>query len=219
MRLIAILLTLGLSALSGWGCASSSAPPVVLNLGPAPVPGAPPKPRHPAIDRSLPKLITVRMQTTAGDIVIELDHERAPITVENFLRYADRGEYNGTIFHRVVPNFVVQGGGHTLALLELKGDAPIKNEWQNGLKNVRGSVAMARLGGDPDSASCQFFINVENNAFLDKPQPDGAAYAAFATVTSGMDVVDKIRKVATTNRGGHGDVPKEPVVILQAKRI
>ena len=168
-------------------------------------------------------MTSVRLETTMGNIEIQLNEEKAPISSKNFLEYVDAGHYDGTIFHRVIDGFMIQGGGFAndpkRGMVQKPTNATIKNEWQNGLKNVRGSVAMARLGGDPDSASCQFFINVENNAFLDKPQPDGAAYAAFATVTSGMDVVDKIRKVATTNRGGHGDVPKEPVVILQAKRI
>ncbi|GAB4323249.1 MAG: hypothetical protein Kow0059_18540 [Candidatus Sumerlaeia bacterium] len=136
----------------------------------------------------------VRMKTTLGDIVLQLDGERAPISTLNFLRYAESGFYNGTIFHRVISNFMIQGGGYTADLTEKKQGQlpPIKNEWKNGLKNVRGTIAMARLGGRPDSATNQFFINVVDNPNLDKPN-DGAGYAVFGKVIEGMDVVDKIR--------------------------
>ncbi len=168
-------------------------------------------------------MTSVRLETTMGTIEIQLNEEKAPISSKNFLEYVDAGHYDGTIFHRVIDGFMIQGGGFAndpkRGMVQKPTNATIKNEWQNGLKNVRGALAMARLGGNPDSASCQFFINVVDNSFLDKPQPDGAAYAAFAMVTKGMDVVDKIRTVQTTSRGGHSDVPKEPVVILQAKRI
>jgi cyclophilin family peptidyl-prolyl cis-trans isomerase len=164
-------------------------------------------------------MTSVRLETTMGDIEIELDDVKAPISTNNFLAYVDSGHYDGTIFHRVIENFMIQGGGFTPDMKQKKTLPNIKNEWRNGLKNVRGTLAMARLGGDPDSASCQFFINTVDNAFLDRPQPDGAAYAVFGKVISGMEAVDAIRKVATTSRGGHSDVPKEPVVILQAKRV
>lgn len=161
----------------------------------------------------------VLMTTTLGDVVIELNPEKAPISSENFLKYVDSGHYNGTIFHRVISNFMIQGGGFTPSMEQKEPRGPIANEWRNGLKNVRGSLAMARLGGRPDSATCQFFINVVDNDFLDRPQPDGAAYAVFGRVVKGMDVVDKIRAVPTGQKGHHGDVPKVPVEIREVRRL
>jgi cyclophilin family peptidyl-prolyl cis-trans isomerase len=161
----------------------------------------------------------VKLETTLGDIVIELDAEKAPISTANFLSYVDSGFYAGTIFHRVIDGFMIQGGGFTPDMKQKKTQPTIKNEWRNGLKNVRGAVAMARLGGDADSASSQFFINVVDNSFLDRPQPDGAAYAAFGMVVEGLDVVDKVRVVKTGTKAGHQDVPKEPVSILKATRV
>jgi cyclophilin family peptidyl-prolyl cis-trans isomerase len=161
----------------------------------------------------------VKLETTLGDIVIELDAEKAPISTANFLSYVDSGFYAGTIFHRVIDGFMIQGGGFTPDMKQKKTQPTIKNEWRNGLKNVRGAVAMARLGGDADSASSQFFINVADNGFLDRPQPDGAAYAAFGMVVEGLDVVDKVRVVKTGTKAGHQDVPKEPVSILKATRV
>ncbi|MCO6437371.1 MAG: peptidylprolyl isomerase [Phycisphaerae bacterium] len=160
----------------------------------------------------------VKMQTTLGDIVIELDAEKAPISVENFLKYVKSGYYEGTIFHRVIPTFMIQGGGFDAEMNPKSSGLmpPIKNEWQNGLKNVRGTIAMARQGGNADSATSQFFINVVDNEFLDKPQPDGAAYAVFGKVVDGMDVVDKIRNTDTRvhpKYPGGKVVPVEPVVI------
>jgi cyclophilin family peptidyl-prolyl cis-trans isomerase len=139
--------------------------------------------------------------------------------VDNFLAYVRSGHFDGTIFHRVIPGFMIQGGGFTPDMKQKKTQPTIKNEWRNGLKNVRGAVAMARLGGDADSASSQFFINVVDNSFLDRPQPDGAAYAAFGMVVEGLDVVDKVRVVKTGTKAGHQDVPKEPVSILKATRV
>ena len=162
---------------------------------------------------------TVEFKTSQGDIRIELNDEKAPITTANFLEYVDSGHYDGTIFHRVINNFMIQGGGFTPDMKQKKTRASIKNEWRNGLKNVNGSIAMARLGGDPDSASAQFFINVKDNGFLDQPQGDGAAYAVFGKVVSGMDVVEKIKLVRTGNKAGHENVPTEPVVITSAKRV
>lgn len=167
--------------------------------------------------------VYVKMDTTLGEILLDLDAERAPITVKNFLDYADAGFYDGTIFHRVMSNFMIQGGGYTPDLVEKneglrKG---IKNEWKNGLKNVRGSIAMARLGGQADSATAQFFINVVDNAPLDQPR-DGAGYAVFGKVISGMDAVDRIRytKVKDDPRLPMGPVvPVEPVVIKSVKRV
>ncbi|GMV25378.1 MAG: peptidyl-prolyl cis-trans isomerase [Phycisphaerae bacterium] len=158
------------------------------------------------------------MKTSLGDLVIEIDDEKAPISAKNFLSYVDSGHYDGTIFHRVISNFMIQGGGFTPDMKQKKAAASIKNEWKNGLKNQRGTLAMARLGGDADSATCQFFINVVDNGFLDRPQPDGAAYAVFGRVTNGMDVVDKIKAVRTGTKAGHQDVPVEPVVITSVKR-
>ncbi len=153
-----------------------------------------------------------------GDIRIELDEEKAPISTQNFLSYVDSGHYDGTIFHRVISNFMIQGGGFTPDMKQKKTQPTIKNEWRNGLKNKYGAIAMARLGGDADSASSQFFINVKDNDFLDRPQPDGAAYAVFGKVVSGLDVVEKIKAVRTGNKAGHQDVPVETVVMTSVKR-
>ncbi len=165
------------------------------------------------------ELIYVKMETSKGDIVIELDHARAPISVGNFLAYVDDEYYDGTIFHRVMPTFMIQGGGFTTDLEKKRTDVPIKNEWRNGLKNKRGTIAMARVGGNPDSATSQFFINVVNNPNLDHPQPDGAAYAVFGRVVEGMDVVDKIRYVKTRVKGSMKNLPVETVEIKNVERI
>lgn len=159
----------------------------------------------------------VRLVTTAGDIVIELDAAKAPKTVANFLQYVKDGHYSGTVFHRVIPNFMIQGGGMSADMKEKPTRKPIALESRSGLSNLRGSVAMARTG-DPNSATAQFFINTQDNPFLDQPNArDGEGYAVFGKVVAGMDVVDKIRAVPTTNRGMHQDVPKEPITIKQAK--
>ncbi|HMN41351.1 MAG TPA: peptidylprolyl isomerase [Phycisphaerales bacterium] len=158
----------------------------------------------------------VKLTTSMGDVVLEIDGEKAPISARNFLSYVDAKHYDGTIFHRVIENFMVQGGGFTPDMQQKKTEKPIKNEWRNGLKNVKGSIAMARTQV-ADSATSQFFINVTNNSFLDEPN-DGAAYAVFGKVVSGLDVVEKIRKVKTGNKGMHGDVPVTPVVITSATR-
>ncbi|MCH2241147.1 MAG: peptidylprolyl isomerase [Aquabacterium sp.] len=159
---------------------------------------------------------TVTLSTTQGDIVILLDAAKAPKTVENFLGYVRAGHYNGTVFHRVISNFMIQGGGFTPDMKEKPTRAPIPLESRNGLANKRGTVAMARTM-EPNSATAQFFINVKDNAFLDQPNsPDGNGYAVFGQVIKGMDVVDKIRKVPTGSRGPFDDVPREPVVIKQA---
>ena len=160
----------------------------------------------------------VKLTTTLGDIYLELNREKAPISTANFLSYTEKGFYNGTIFHRVIPDFMIQGGGFDADMNQKKTDATIKNEWQNGLKNVRGSIAMARLGGKADSASSQFFINVQDNAALDMPR-DGAGYAVFGKVVSGMETVDKIKVVRTGNKGPHANVPVEPVVITKAEVV
>ena len=159
---------------------------------------------------------TVTLSTTQGDIVVKLDAAKAPKTVENFLGYVRAGHYNGTIFHRVIDGFMIQGGGFTPDMKEKPTRAPIPLESRNGLSNKRGTLAMARTM-DPNSATAQYFINVKDNAFLDQPNsPDGNGYAVFGQVIKGMDVVDKIRKVPTGSRGPFDDVPREPVVIKQA---
>jgi len=161
----------------------------------------------------------VRLHTSLGDIVVELDAQRAPLSVKNFLSYVDAGYYTGTLFHRVIPGFMIQGGGFTADFQRKTTNAPIQNEADNGLHNVRGSIAMARTG-DPHSATAQFFINTVDNAFLDhraKTQR-GWGYAVFGRVVSGMDVVDRISAVPTGSRGPYQDVPKDAVIIEQATR-
>ena len=158
--------------------------------------------------------VTVKLATTMGEIVLELDPDKAPISTANFVSYVDKGFYDGTVFHRVIPGFMIQGGGFTPDMVQKPTDPPIKNEWKNGLKNVRGSISMARTQV-ADSATSQFFINVVDNAALDMAR-DGAAYAVFGKVVQGMDVVDKIKDVATTNAGPHANVPVTPVVIEKA---
>ena len=160
----------------------------------------------------------VKLSTSMGDITLELDENEAPISTKNFLGYVDDGFYDGLIFHRVIDGFMIQAGGFTPDMEQKKTGQNIKNEWKNSLTNKRGAIAMARIGGDPDSASSQFFINVNDNAFLDQAQPDGAAYAVFGEVVEGMDVVDQIKNVDTTNKAGHGDVPVEPITIEKATR-
>ncbi|HOP17168.1 MAG: peptidyl-prolyl cis-trans isomerase [Chromatiaceae bacterium] len=157
----------------------------------------------------------ITLKTGMGDIVIELDHAKAPKTCENFEQYVRDGHYDGTIFHRVIGNFMIQGGGFLPDMMQKATRDPIENEAKNGLSNVTGSIAMARTAA-PHSASAQFFINVKDNAFLDYPGQDGWGYCVFGKVTSGMDVINKIRTVDTTNKAGHSDVPVEPIVIESA---
>ena len=158
----------------------------------------------------------VKLATSLGDIVIEVDAAKAPKSAANFLQYAKDGHFNGTIFHRVIDNFMIQGGGMLPDMTQKPTRAPIPLESKNGLLNVRGSVAMARTG-DPNSATAQFFINLKDNAFLNASESrDGNGYAVFGKVVAGMDVVDKIRTVPTANKGPHQNVPVEPVVIKQA---
>ena len=161
--------------------------------------------------------MNVRLETTHGAIVLSLDAEKAPQTVENFMQYVRDGFYDGTLFHRVIDGFMVQGGGFAAGMQQKRTRAPIPNEADNGLRNQRGTLAMARTP-DPHSATAQFFINVADNAFLDfKAKTDaGWGYCVFGRVTEGMDVVDRIKGVATTSRAGHRDVPAEDVVIDRA---
>ena len=156
----------------------------------------------------------VEMKTNQGLIVIELYADKAPKSVENFLQYVKDGFYNGTIFHRIIDGFMIQGGGFEPGMKQKPTRAPIENEAKNGLKNTIGTLAMARTP-NPHSASAQFFINVANNGFLDYPGQDGWGYAVFGKVTQGMDVVDKIRKASTTRVGPHSDVPATPIIIKQ----
>lgn len=159
----------------------------------------------------------VRLTTTLGDIELELNADKAPVTTTNFLQYVDRGHYDGLTFHRVIPGFMIQGGGFSPDMEQAETDAPIQNESDNGLSNTRGSIAMARTR-DPHSATAQFFINTADN-----PRLDGSArrpgYAVFGQVVKGMDTVDRISAVQTGRKGMHGDVPLTPVVIEQAVRI
>jgi len=160
------------------------------------------------------QLPRVQLKTNLGELVIELNSEKAPLTVENFLRYVEDGFYSDTLFHRVIPGFMVQGGGFSVDFEQKPGQTPINNEAGNGLKNVRGSIAMARTN-DPHSASSQFFINLTDNSFLNHSAPtsQGWGYAVFGQVVEGIEVVDIIAKQKTASRMGHGDVPVEDVII------
>jgi peptidyl-prolyl cis-trans isomerase B (cyclophilin B) len=162
----------------------------------------------------------VKLETSQGDIVIELNQDKAPKTVANFLSYVEKGFYDGTIFHRVIENFMIQGGGFDESFSQKPTQAPVDNEADNGLSNKRGTVAMARTSA-PHSATAQFFINTVDNGFLDFRSKDssGWGYAVFGEVVEGMDVVDKIRTVSTTMRGPHQDVPVDNVVIIKASEL
>lgn len=160
----------------------------------------------------------VLLKTSMGDITVALNEAKAPKTVANFLQYVRDKHYDGTVFHRVIDGFMIQGGGMDAGMKEKTTRAPVPLEANNGLKNDRGTIAMARTG-DPNSATSQFFINVANNDMLNAPKPDGYGYTVFGKVVKGMDVVDKIRTVATGNRGMHQNVPTTPVTILSATEI
>ena len=163
---------------------------------------------------------SVIVETSKGKFTVELNAEKAPITVKNFLDYVDAKFYDGLIFHRVIPGFMVQGGGMDAALKQKATKPSIKIESSNGLKNERGTVAMARTN-DPNSASSQFFVNLVNNSFLDfkDPSPQGVGYTVFGKVTSGLEVVDEIAKVKTGNSGMYSDVPTEAITILSVKKV
>ena len=160
----------------------------------------------------------LEVKTSQGTVTIELYQDKAPKTVENFLQYAKDGFFNGTIFHRVIPGFMIQGGGFTPDLKQKDTRAQIQNEAKNGLKNETGTLAMARTG-DPHSASAQFFINLKENSFLDYPGRDGWGYAVFGKVVQGFDVVQKIALVPTGNAGPHQNVPNTPVIIESVKLL
>jgi len=162
----------------------------------------------------------VLMKTSMGDITLELNADKAPVTVENFLSYVDEKFYDGTIFHRVIPKFMIQGGGLTADLIEKPAKPPIKNEAANGLKNKRGTIAMARMP-EMHSATCQFFVNHVDNPFLDHKDntPEGFGYAVFGKVIEGMDVVDAIASVKTMIKQGMRDVPRETILIISVSRL
>lgn len=160
----------------------------------------------------------IALQTNFGTIRVELDFDKAPLSARNFQDYVEQGFYDRTLFHRVIDNFMIQGGGMTSGLRDKRGNAPIRNEADNGLKNLTGTLAMARTS-DPHSATAQFFINVADNSFLDhrNQTPEGWGYAVFGKVVDGMDVVNRIKDCATTAMAGHRDVPVEEIVIESAK--
>ena len=207
MRLIA---SIAVAAFSIASLASAQGTPPA-----APTAPAAPAAKAPTASASMEYAV---MRTNKGDIVIELDRAKAPITVENFAGYIKEGFFDGTVFHRVVPNFVIQGGGFTAAGEQKKTKAPISNEWQNGLKNKRGTLSMARTN-DPNSASSQFFISLKDNDMLDQPISGGAGYAVFGSVISGMDIVDAIARARTTVRFGMRDWPVEDVSVTKAEMI
>ena len=163
-------------------------------------------------------IVKATLETSKGTIELELDAEKAPISTANFVNYVKKGHYDGTIFHRVISNFMIQGGGFSADMSQKSTDAPIQNESKNGLKNVKGSIAMARTSA-PNSATAQFFINVQDNANLDYPSFDGFGYAVFGKVSKGLEVVEAIRVVETTNKGPHQNVPVDPIVIKSAKIV
>ncbi len=160
----------------------------------------------------------IRFETSLGDFTIEMYLAEAPVTVENFEKYVNDGHFDGTIFHRVIPGFVIQGGGFTEDMTQKGTRAPISNEATNGLRNLRGTLSMARTN-DINSATSQFFVNLVDNAFLDHQGPRNYGYAVFGKVVEGMDVIDKIAAVPTGRRRGHDDVPLEPVVVKAARRV
>ncbi|GAA0683140.1 peptidylprolyl isomerase A [Marinobacterium maritimum] len=166
---------------------------------------------------ALAEPVQVNLSTSAGEIQLELDTDKAPVTVANFISYVQKGHYNGLIFHRVIPGFMIQGGGFTPEMQQLDTDAPIKHESDNGLSNLRGTIAMARTQ-NPNSATSQFFINTVDNRRLDG-MPGRPGYTVFGKVTSGMDVVDTISKVPTDSHGRHRDVPVTAVVINKASIV
>jgi cyclophilin family peptidyl-prolyl cis-trans isomerase len=159
----------------------------------------------------------IRFETSLGNFTVEVDAESAPVSSENFLRYVDDGHFDGTVFHRVIPGFMIQGGGFKADMSQKPVRKPIANEAANGLRNRRGSLAMARTN-DVNSATAQFFVNLVDNAFLDH-KPGNFGYAVFGRVVDGMDTVDKIAAVKTGRKLGHDDVPVEPVVVTAAKRV
>ncbi len=190
---------------------------LTLVLAQAATPAAPPAALAPAPTGPVVALEVAQGRTALGTITLALDPERAPITVRNFLKYVRSGHYEGTVFHRVIPGFMIQGGGFTPALEEKPNQGPIKSEARNGLRNSRGTLAMARTN-DPDSADSQFFVNLRDNHRLDYGI-DGAGYTVFGRVLEGMEVVDRIAMVPTSSRGPHQNVPQMAVVIKKATEL
>ena len=164
------------------------------------------------------KPVKIVMETSKGTIELELDAAKAPKTVANFVSYVKKGHYDGTIFHRVIPGFMIQGGGFTPDMQQKATDAPVENEAKNGLKNVRGAISMARTS-NPQSATSQFFLVHKDSNFLDYPGQDGWGYCVFGRVVEGQDVVDKIKAVKTGNKGFHQNVPREDVIIERAEVV
>ena len=171
-------------------------------------------------NQQLENIVMIKMSTSMGEIILELDAENAPITVKNFVHYVDSGHYDNTIFHRVISGFVIQGGGMMSGMQEKQTGAPIQNEADNGLKNLVGTICMARTN-DPHSATAQFFINLNDNQFLDHTEKSesGWGYAVFGRVVAGMDVVEKIAAVETGDVGHHSDVPLKDVVLEMAEHV
>ena len=184
---------------------------------PAPAPQPPASTPKPAPSGPFVELELTQGRATLGTIVIALNREKAPLSVENFLQYVREGHYDGTVFHRVMPDFMIQGGGYTTELVEKPTRPPIPNEARNGLRNARGSVAMARLN-DPNSATSQFFINVRDNHRLDFGI-SGAGYAVFGEVVQGLELADKVSLTPTTTRGPHQNAPQTWVVIRHARLL
>lgn len=192
------------------------APPAATQPAATPVKKDDKKTETPAKEQ----LVFVQLETSMGNILLELNQTKAPLSVENFLRYVEKGHYAGTIFHRVINGFMIQGGGFDASMAQKPTDAPIKNEYTNGLQNLKYTVAMARTNA-PDSATAQFYINVADNGALDRasPRTGGAGYAVFGRVVAGTDVVEKIKAVKTGVKGQMPDVPVEDVVIKSAKKL
>ena len=206
-RMLAFL-TLGVAAA---GVSAADAP---VSATPAPAPKKEVTMPAPKPDDAAP--VSIVFATSLGDFTVELWTDKAPVTVANILKYVDAGFYDGLTFHRVIPGFVIQGGGMTPDMQQKKTNPPIKNECKNGERNLRGTLSMARTN-DPNSATSQFFVNLVDNRSLDFDGPYGG-YAVFGKVTAGMDVVDKIAKVQTRNAGMHQNVPAEPIIIKSVKR-
>lgn len=181
-------------------------------------PSAPAAPSTPATSAPAAAMEYAVLRTSRGNVVIELDRSKAPVSVENFVRYAKEGFYDGTVFHRVVPGFVIQGGGFDQKGVQKKTHPPIANEWRNGLKNLRGTLSMARTTA-PDSATSQFFISLKDNDSLDQPISGGAGYAVFGRVVAGMEIVDAIAAVPTRSRAGMQNWPVDDVVMTEVELV
>ena len=179
------------------------------------VPAAPTAPAAPAAPAE-DKVVFVKLATSKGDIILELNETKAPLSVANFVQYVKDGHYDGTTFHRVIGSFMIQGGGFTQDMQQKSTDAPVENEAKNGLKNVRGAISMARTS-NPQSATSQFFLVHKDSNFLDYPGQDGWGYCVFGKISKGLEVLDAIAAVETTNQGMHQNVPAEPVLIKSAK--